>query len=368
MTSPKLLYAVPILGMVAILAITLSIACGPATPSGQQSDDPKSTPKPDGVKTPTPTVDPTKEKEIEDKLRTAVYRTPTPKPSGDGEDKATSTPEPEEPIPPTDVPTPTLDIQPAPTPTSNRYANITINADYCFNVDLQDPSLHRARDKYDAASYVQVECSQLVGRVIGERCYPNNGDPLDQKARECVKSNAEQVKDYLIRSSVYPECFADQVQSDSQFAECARQQGDNDHRLRSTASQTRQSIRVVVDSNQDVITAEQNAWSCLRETADNHPASQYVDTSRLLFWQNWVTDADDRRLSELGETRLEKVRQYMALVDQCALEANVYQTRYNALMAELQRYAAEEPEKIEPWLRFGTLDALKEYGAEALRP
>ena len=58
----------------------------------------------------------------------------------------------------------------------------------------------------------------------------------------------------------------------------------------------------------------------------------------------------------------------MRLVDQCALAAGVYRARYDVLMAELRRYAVEEPDKIEPWTTFGTLASLEEYGSAMLRP
>ena len=370
MTVPKCLNTAATLAIATIVAITLALACGPAAPSGQQGEERTPTPKPDGIQTPTPTVDPTKEKEVEDKLRTAVYRTPTPKPSGDGEEKTTPTPDPdaEEPLPPTSTPIPTIPLAIVPTPSPNLYAGIVIDADFCFNVNLQDPSLHRARDKYDAASHIQVECSELVGRVIGERCYPDNGNPLGPDAKACVKRNADNIKDYVIRSSVYPECFSDHVQNDSQFIQCARQAGDNDNNMRAAAAQTRLVIRAVVDQNPTVVAAEKNAWICLEETKDKGSASQYVDTSRLLFWQNWTTEADAQRLSRLDESRLEKIREYMRLVDQCALKANVYQARHDALIAELRRYVTEETAKVEPWIKFGNLAALEEYGSEMLRP
>ena len=338
---------------VAVAALTaLLVACASAAPSGQQDDDATPTPKPEGIKTPTPTIDPT----------------PTSKPSGDDEEKTTPTPTPTEPLPPTEVPTATPDHRPGPSPTPNPYAHIVIDEEFCFGVSLQDPSLYRARDKYVPGGYIQSECSELVGSVIWERCDPGGGNPFTVDVKACLQRNAETIKDYVIRSSVYPDCFSDDIENDAQFFQCAREGRANDHRLRLSVADVRLAIRAVVDEKQAVIDAERNAWTCLGETADKHPASQHVDTTRLLFWESWTTEAHAQRLSELDETRLEKVREYMQLVDRCALKANVYQTRYDAFMVELRRHMAQGPEQAEPWIKFGILEAMEEYGAEMLRP
>ena len=190
----------------------------------------------------------------------------------------------------------------APTPTPNPYADITIDADFCFNVSLHDPKYYRGRENYAAASYIQVECGRLAGRVIGERCNPSNANSLEPEAKTCIRRNAALIKDYMIRSTVYPQCFTAEIESDEQFFQCARETGDNDNRLRASLVDSRTAIRATVDQNQAVVNAEQNAWPCVEQAAENTPAPDYIDTSRLLFWQGWTSEADAKRLSELGST------------------------------------------------------------------
>ena len=352
----------------ALIIIAVTLACGPAALPEQSSEDLSAQPKTGETKTPAPTLDPTKEKEIEDKLKTAVYQTPTPKPAGDGQDKATTTPEPTEPPPQPPTAVPTTPPYVVPTPTTSPYVNITIDEDFCFNVSLYDPQYYRARDKYNAISYIQVECTELVGQVISERCFSDDASTFTTESKVCITRNAALVKDYRLRSTTYHQCFTDDINNDEQFFQCARETGDADHALRLAVDAMRWSIRTAADKDPRVMEAEQNARDCLEATEGKPDVSEYVDTTRLLFWQSWNTEEEASQLAKLGESRLEKVRQYMLAVDKCVLKAGVYRERYNFMMTELRRYAAEDATKLAPWKKFGILSALEEYGSEMLRP
>ena len=355
-------------GLAAAAFIISALACGPTLLHGQQDGQATQTNQSGEVKTPVPTLDPTKEKELEDNIKTAIPHTQTPTPSKADPDQGSPTPPPTEPLLPSRTPAPTPQPAVVPTPTPSPYASITIDADFCSNVSLYDPAYYRGRDGYTAANYIQIKCSELVGRIIGERCTPSDGNLLDPEAKSCIQRNAESVRDYTIRSSVFPECFSEQVQTESQFLECTHNKGNNDSRLRAQLVETRIAIRAVVDQDKRVLEAEEDAWTCVRQVTENKPPPDYVDTSRLLFWQGWNSAENAKRLSQLGEPRLEKIRQYMLLVDQCALEANVYQARYDAFMAELRHMMRAEPERVEAWKKLGTLSAMEEFGPEMLRP
>ena len=338
---------------VAVAALTaLLVACASAAPSGQQDDDATPTPKPEGIKTPTPTIDPT----------------PTSKPSGDDEEKTTPTPTPTEPLPPTEVPTATPDHQPGPTPTPNPYADIVIDEEFCFKVDLQNPALTRARDGYNAAAYLVNRCADVVGRVIGERCLITSDSVPDEQTQACMKRQAEMIKDYDIRSQVAPDCLGIGLTTDEELLQCIQDEWEEDEQLSTAAIRTGLAIRETIDRDPTVIATEKNAWACLAETGKQDLMADYIDVSRLLFWQNWVDDETYGPIGQLDSLRQEKIQERMRLVDQCALGAGVYQARYDVLMSELRRYFVENPEAVEAWKKFGALEALEEYGAEMLRP
>ena len=342
---------------VVMMAAMLLAACGPAAPSLEddgKGDDPK----------PTATIDPTKGKKVDEILKTAMP-TPTAKPSGDGDEKTPADPD----IRPT-ISTPTLEPvpDPVPQPTPHPYANVPITVDFCFNVDLHNPSYRKAREGYDASGYIMTECSRLIGRTIGERCNITADNGLDTSVQACSKQQAEKVKDYTLRSRLSPQCESVGLTTDEQFLTCIKVGQAKDQEVRERGESERLTLRQVIDRDAAVIAAEATAWTCLEDSGKKNLASSDIDVSRLLFWEDFVTEDEVKPLMELDAVRMEKVRERMQAVDQCALKAGVYDARYDALMSELRRYINEEPSKIEPFVHFGTFKALETYGAEMLRP
>ena len=345
---------------VMMLAGLLLAACGTAASplqDGGQGDDPK----------PTATVDPTIEKKIEEILKTAMP-TPTAKPSEDGEDT-----EPEDPdIRPTVI-LPTLEPVPdtVPTPTPHPYADdIDISADFCFNVDLHNPAYRKALEGYVASGYIISQCSKLIGRTIGERCNvePTTTSLADTSVQACIKREAETVKDYTFRSGLAPQCFVIGLTTDEEFLACMKAGQAKDQELRERRDAGRLALRQVIDRDAAVIAAEASAWACLEAIGKKDLASNDIDVSRLLFWENFVTEEEVKPLMELDDARMATVNERMRVVNQCALDAGVYDARYDALMAELRRYIKEEPAKAEPFVHFGEFKALETYGSEMLRP
>ena len=351
-------------------AIALALGCGLTTPQLDTGDGEPSTATPGTLDTPTPTLDPTQIKEIDDRVGTAIYGQPTPTPGENRGDQAFPTVEAprEEPLPATTLSTPTRLPPPFPAPTPNPFPGVTIDADFCFNVNLQNPAYKRLSNGMSAHSYIYVECIDLVGRTIGERCPAGPQEPFDEELQSCVKEQAEMIKDYTIRASQAPQCLGIGLNTDEQLLPCYQAAHNEVFRLRTEVPKVRMAIREVIDRNEMVITAEADAWACLEKTGQKELRSEHIDNDRLLFWQNWVTEADSRRLTQLDGSQLESLNERLILIDQCAVDAGVYQARYDALMAELRRLAAAEPEKIEPLIKFGTLAALEEYGPEMLRP
>ena len=343
---------------VTMLTSLLVAACGPAAPSSS-SDGKDNDPKP------TATIDPTVEHKIDEIVKTAVP-TPSAKPSSDGEDK-----EPDE----GDIPPPTKTPTPEPVPnvvlppTPHPYADdIDISADFCFNVDLHNPAYRKAREAYSASGYIISQCSKLIGRTIGERCNVGPTDLADTSVQACIKREAETVKDYTFRSGLAPQCHVIGLTTDEEFLACMKAGQAKDQELRERRDAGRLALRQVIDRDAAVIAAEASAWACLDAIGKKDLASNDIDVSRLLFWENFVTEEEVKPLMELDDARMATVNERMRVIDQCALEAGVYDARYDALMAELRRYIKEEPAKAEPFVHFGEFKALETYGSEMLRP
>ena len=330
---PNLSMIKPACALLALLSIALLLACAPAAApaqGGETEPTAEATPKPDDVK-PTPTRDP-----------------------GD-------------PARPTPLPTATFRPPEKPTPTpKGQTQEIMYTFDFCAEVSLLDPSPGIRGNLSD----VIPQCSDIIGKAIQEQCVTGTtvAETMDEETQACIKRLLDRVKDYQLRRLKGYDCIGIGLRTDDDMLQCFNAEGERHQRLQSMLRTTTLEILAIVDVSSGVNQAEKRAWICLEASGEKNLAAQDVNLNRLLFWEEMITEEQHRALGELPQLRLEKIQERAMIVDRCAIEAGVYEARLRATLEELHRLVAEEPDKAEPWVEFGRLAALEEFGTAMLRP
>ena len=363
------------LGLILLVSVLTTLACGPAAPSGQSGGggnpeqtetkelgqnpgetrtEAAPTDKPDQTGTQAEPTD--KPGETKTESVPAVKREPT---------KVRTAPPPSEVVDdPTPIPTAVLEAVPA---------NPVIKTGYCYDYSSQDPSTDVKQALEDG---LYQNCLPSLRADIEAACdlRDQDDDSIGDASRQtCWKNYLGGIKDYQLRRLLGEGCVAVGHTTIEEYATClgdlSRQDAVDWANIGPTVGLE---LMTAIDSDPAVVAAEENAWLCLSEQGKKEPGPElldYLGDDRLMFWLSWRLDKNAaQKYYDLDSTRKEKVAERMKQVDQCARKAGVYQAHYDSMMLFLRELLKTDPDRLEYWKRTGWLDALEEYGADMIRP
>ena len=319
--------------LAAIIVLTLLVACGPASPTGQNgggenqskpptptnqdagpSDPP--TPQPTSTPNPPPDVDPTP--------------TPKPEPTRHPNDPL---PQPEKAtvvVPPPSNGETSVDLPILPKPpngiegcyTINLYSSTAQELDYagwCFDALLQD---------------VSANCAGIG----------NSEDEL-----RCAQQRLSKVQTYFMREVGGTPCAA--ISDPDDRLQCFQDAALESQTHMTILWSTWASILNTVDSNAQVKAAHVAMADCVEQRGFTRPAP-----GESIAWQE--SKAPDAPKTVRGEMPLAQLE----AIDQCANEVGLYTAQETVWLSEIYRLHREDPEKVRPLIEDGILPALEADG------
>ena len=329
--------------LAAILIFALLVACGPATPSSTTGErpgydtDPASTPRsvsPQGSTPVPPTATPIPPTDVPPP---PVDPTPTPKP--------TPARPPEDPpgggFKPESKPAPIFPTEPPPTPVPTPSTGIAL----CYDLNMYGSTI--------AEMEYFIWCFDELQDDVSDNCHGiGNGTSASELA--CAQERLASVQMSFLRESGL-QCFAISNQDDLRtcYDEASRTAAENRAMLWSTWAE----ISATVEADPDVKTRKVLMADCVAGRGYARP-----DPEAPLRWQENKPRDQQKPATDQTEEDLPAEHALLLVMDECAVNADLYAAQETVWVSELLRLAASDPSRVQPLLDDGVKVALDADG------